>query len=144
MRPAGNPRQLERRRRFAMALLEDGLPPSEVAARVGVNRRSVCRWKAEYRHRGDVGIRARPAPGRPAKLRPEDQRVLIALLMQGAHSAGFATDRWTCRRVAALIWQRFGVRYHVDHIGRLLRMLGWIPQPTPRFSESGADPLGRA
>lgn len=139
MRPAGNPRQLERRRRFAISLLEDGLAPAEVATRVGVNRRSVCRWKAEYHRRGEAGIRAKPAPGRPAKLRREEQRLLVTMLMQGAQPAGFATDFWTSRRVAALIWQSFGVRYHIDHIGRLLRSLAWNPQRPLRLGESGAE-----
>lgn len=45
MQPAGNLGKLERRRLFAPALLEDGLLPSEVARRVGVDRRSVRRGK---------------------------------------------------------------------------------------------------
>jgi len=38
--------------------------------------------------------------------------------------------------VGQLIAHRFGVRYHVDHIGRLLRSLGFTPQkPTRRAIE---------
>ena len=46
MRPTGSPAELERRRLRALALLKEGLLPSEVARRVGVDRRSVRRWKA--------------------------------------------------------------------------------------------------
>jgi len=42
MRPQGSPLELERRRR-AMQLLREGLPPVEVARMVGVDRRSVRR-----------------------------------------------------------------------------------------------------
>jgi transposase len=57
-------------------------------------------------------------------------------LLKGARAAGYATDLWTCPRVAELIARRFGVRYHVDHIGRLLHSLGWSPQkPTRRAIE---------
>jgi len=34
--------------------------------------------------------------------------------------------------VAQLIARRFGVPYHVDHIGRLLHALGWSPQKPAR------------
>jgi putative transposase len=31
-----------------------------------------------------------------------------------------------------LIFSLFGIRYHVDHIGRLLHSLGWSPQRPQR------------
>jgi hypothetical protein len=43
MRPTGSPEELEHRRLRALALLKEGLLPSEVARRVGVDRRSVRR-----------------------------------------------------------------------------------------------------
>jgi len=52
----------------ALALLKEGLPPVEVAQRVGADRRSVRRWKAAARKHGEAGVRARAAPGRPSKL----------------------------------------------------------------------------
>lgn len=49
-------------------------------------------------------------------------------MLRGAQAAGFPTDLWTCPRVPTLIRREFGVRYHVDHVRRLLRALGWTPQ----------------
>lgn len=132
MRPTGSPEELERRRLRALALLKEGLLPVEVARRVGVDRRSVRRWKRAARRRGEAGVRAKPAPGRPPKLTPEHKRQLEALLLKGAQAAGFHTDLWTCPRVAELIERRFGVCYHVDHIGRLLHDLDWTPQKPAR------------
>ena len=132
MRPTGSPEELERRRVRALALLKEGLLPVEVARRVGVDRRSVRRWKRAARRRGEAGVRAKPAPGRPPKLDPEHKRQLEALLLEGAQAAGFHTDLWTCPRVAELIERRFGVCYHVDHIGRLLHDLDWSPQKPER------------
>ena len=132
MRPTGSPQELERRRVRALALLKEGLLPVEVARRVGVDRRSVRRWKRAARRRGEAGVRAKPAPGRPPKLGPEHKRRLEALLLEGAQAAGFHTDLWTCPRVGELIERRFGVRYHVDHIGRLLHDLDWSPQKPER------------
>lgn len=132
MRPTGSPEELERRRWRALALLDDGLLPSEVARRVGVDRRSVRRWKAAARKHGEAGVRARAAPGRPPRLTPAYKRRLEALLIKGPLATGFDTDLWTCPRVAELIQQRFGITYHVDHIGRLLHELGWSPQKPAR------------
>ena len=132
MRPTGSPEELEHRRLRALALLKEGLLPVEVARRVGVDRRSVRRWKRAARRRGEAGVRAKPAPGRPPKLDPEHKRQLEALLLEGAQAAGFHTDLWTCPRVAELIERRFGVCYHVDHIGRLLHDLDWTPQKPAR------------
>lgn len=136
MRPTGSPEALERRRRRAIALLKQHFPPVEVARRVGVDRRSVRRWKAAYHKQGQEALRAKPAPGRPPKLGAREKAELTTALLEGAKAAGFPTDLWTCPRVAQLIAKRFGVRYHVDHLGRLLRSLGFTPQkPTPRALE---------
>jgi transposase len=53
-------------------------------------------------------------------------------LLQGAVKAKFSNDLWTCPRVCQLIRRRFGVQYHVDHIGRLLRSMDWSPQKPQR------------
>ena len=136
MRPPGSPRTLERRRRRAIALLEQGFQPVEVASQLGVDRRSVRRWKAAYQKGGEAAIEARAAPGRPPALDDKAKARLERLLLKGAKAAGFPTDLWTCPRIAEVIAERFGVEYHVDHIGRLLRGMGWSPQkPTRRAVE---------
>lgn len=143
MRPTGSPEELERRRLRALVLLKEGLLPVEVARRVGVDRRSVRRWKRAARRRGEAGVRAKPTPGRPPKLSPEHKRRLEALLLEGAQAAGFHTDLWTCPRVAELIDRRFGVSYHVDHIGRLMHDLDWSPQKPARRALERDEPAIR-
>jgi transposase len=132
MRPQGSPEKLEQRRYRAIELLSQGYQPVEVARMVEVDRRSVRRWKAAYRERGREGLNRKPAPGRPPKLDTRACKKLERALLKGARAAGFATDLWTCPRVAKLIKSRFGVQYHVDHIGRVLRSLGWTPQKPQR------------
>lgn len=136
MRPPGSPQALERRRRRAIKLLEQGWQPVEVARQVGVDRRSVRRWKAAYLKRGEAGISAQPTPGRPPALDKKAKARLERILLKGAQAAGYPTDLWSCPRVAQVIAEHFGVEYHVDHIGRLLRGMGWSPQkPTRRAAE---------
>jgi transposase len=144
MRPHGTPSELEQRRRRAVALLETGLPPVIVAQRLGVDRRSVRRWKAAVGRDGPGALAARRAPGRPPKLSAAHRRRLERALLAGAQAAGFDSDLWTCPRVAQLIRQRFGIGYHVDHLGRLLHSLGWSPQrPERRARERDEVQIGR-
>jgi transposase len=132
VRPQGSPEELERRRLRAIGLLKGGYQPVDVAHMLGVDRRSVRRWNASHRHEGTQALRARPAPGRPPKLNREAKEKLERALLKGAKAAGFPTDLWTCPRVAQFIRSRFGVNYHVDHIGRLLHALGFSPQKPQR------------
>lgn len=136
MRPAGSPQALQQRREHAIELLHDGHQPFEVASMLKVDRRSVRRWNAAYRKKGTKALQAKPAPGRPPKLSHRDKTRLEKLLLKGAKSAGFATELWTCPRIVEMIRNHFGVHYHVDHVGRLLRAMGWRPQkPTRRAVE---------
>jgi hypothetical protein len=45
---------------------------------------------------------------------------LKELLLVGAMAQGFASDSWTCPRVAQVIEQQFAVTYHPDDVWRLL------------------------
>jgi transposase len=115
-----------------MEYLDQGLQPGEIARKVGVDRRSVRRWKASIQKDGPGAIRAKPLPGRPPRLNPGAKKRLEAILLRGARETGFSTDLWTCPRVVQVIQKVFGVRYHVDHIGRILHSLGWSPQKPQR------------
>ena len=50
------------------------------------------------------------------------------MLKQGARAHGFATDRWTQRRIQQVIAREFGVTYHPKYVGRLMKALGWSVQ----------------
>jgi putative transposase len=58
------------------------------------------------------------------------------LLARGAAAAGFETERWTLRRIAALVEREFGVRYHPHHLGRPLKAHGFtVQRPATRAKE---------
>ena len=132
MRPLGSPQELERRRLRAIEMLQQGLGPSEVARTLGVDRRSVRRWRAAMDEEGPQGVAAHPASGRPPLLSTAQKKKLERVLRRGAQAAGYETDLWTCPRIAQVIEDRLGVQYHVDHVCRLLHKLGWSPQRPQR------------
>lgn len=136
MRPIGSPEALERRRHRAVSLWQKGVGPGDIAHRLGVDRRSVHRWIAAYQEEGDDGLVAVPASGRPRKLTDEEREELTEMLMAGAKAFGYSNDLWTAPRVADLIRKQFRVRYHRNHVPRLLRSLGFSPQkPTRKARE---------
>ena len=69
---------------------------------------------------------------------------MLALLQYGALTAGFDTDRWTLRRVRALILVEFGVDYHAHYVARRLKALGWSPQRPALYAKERNDELVRA
>ena len=127
MRPHGSAQQLEARRRQAIELHRQGDRPTQIAEVLGVTPQAVGQWLKGYRRHGDQGMAAKPVPGRPAKLSARQHRRLAARRVRGALANGFATDLWTCRRIAQLIYERYGVRYHPGYVPRLLTGLGFSP-----------------
>ena len=136
MRPHGSPSLLEKRRHKAIELSQKGMQTVEIARMVGATQRTVRRWKAVFRRQGTKGLQARPACGRPVRLSRHQRSQLEQLLLKGARAFGYDNNLWTCPRIAEVIRHEYGVRYHVDHIGRLLHSLGWSPQrPQRRAAE---------
>ena len=128
MRPRGSADLLEDRRRRALALLDEGLSLNEVGRRIGCAPSSVMRWRDARRRGGQKALKVRFSPGRPKKLSALQRRGLIRVLLKGAMASGYSTQLWTTARIAEVIWKKFRVRYHRDHIGRLMHGLGWSHQ----------------
>ncbi|WP_262272197.1 helix-turn-helix domain-containing protein, partial [Microvirga yunnanensis] len=102
--------QMEERRLTAAVLLRQGqFSQAEIAQHVGVSRASVCRWAATLVQEGPRGLEARPNLGPPPRLDEKAWTRLSRLLDRGAIAAGFATERWTLNRIAAVIEREFGV-----------------------------------
>ena len=144
MRPFGSPKALEARRRRAMVLLEAGLSLTEAGRKVGCHPSAVMRWRDALRRGGPEALRARPVPGRPPRLTRRQRDRLLRLLLKGPMARGYATEVWTTQRIADLIAEEFGVRYHRDHVGRLLHGWGWSCQkPDRRALERDEERIAR-
>ncbi len=145
----GNPRgvkrdfeALEKRRFKAMRLLEQGYNQSETARSLKVARQTVSEWRRQYRRRGAAGLRKAGRAGRKPLLSPEQLERLEAMLLAGPEAHGFPTPLWTCPRVARLIADEFGVRYHEGHVWKILRALEWSPQrPVGKARERNEEAL---
>jgi transposase len=144
MRPSGPAELLEDRRRRALQFLDEGQSLHEVARLLDCAASSVMRWRDAREAGGNDALRVRFSPGRPRKLDRRQRQRLVRRLLKGALAHGYATDLWTTSRVARLIWKEFRVRYHRDHVGRLLHGLGWsVQKPERRALERDEERIER-
>jgi transposase len=119
----------EERRKRAWELKQAGWKQRDIAAALGVSEGAVSQWVKRAREGGGVeALRRRPPPGLRPRLTAEQQGQVQALLARGAEAYGFRGDVWTAKRVAEVIGRTFGVRYHPDHVSRLLKRCGWSQQ----------------
>jgi transposase len=132
-------------RRFrALHLKQQGWYQRDIAAALGVSEEAVSRWLARARDGGPEALLTRPAPGQPPKLSPAQKRLIPEFLWHGPESYGFRGQVWTCARAARVIEEEFGVHYHKDHVGRLLKELGWTPQvPVTRAIQRDEEAIER-
>src|SRR6266852_585694 len=121
----GSADRLEDRRKRALALLDSGYSLNEVGRRIGCNASSVMRWRDTRRRDGAKALKVRYSPGRPWKLDQVQRKRLVELLLQGPIAHGYRTNLWTTARIAEVVQQEFAVRYHRDHVGRLMHSLQW-------------------
>src|SRR5215217_4210381 len=118
----------EGRRLRAWALHQQGWTGKTIAEALGVSKGAVSQWLKRAREGGVEALYSRPPSGPTPRLTAEQLAQLPSLLARGAEAFGFIGEVWTAKRVAAVIQDEFHVRYHPDHVGRLLRAAGWSPQ----------------
>lgn len=100
------------------------------------------RWRNAKQQGGKAALKAKPVSGRPPKLTERQRKRLVRILLKGAMDRGYFTELWTTQRIADVVEEEFGVRYHRDHIGRLLHNLGWTCQkPDRRALERKEDKI---
>lgn len=131
------PEQMEERRLAAARLLRQGrFSQADIARQLGVSRASVSRWAATLAQQGRPGLAARARTGRAPRLDEKAWARLGRLLDRGAMAAGFATERWSLQRIAALIEREFGVPYHPRYLERPLKAHGFsVQRPATRARE---------
>jgi transposase len=138
----------EWRRRRAWELYEMGWTQAMIAVALDVTEAAVSQWIKTARANGPDALGSKSRHGQAARLSEEQLHVLLALLDCGPGAFGFRGDLWTCPRIAQIIEHVFGVRYHPDHVRRLLHRVRWtyqkpVLQADQRDDEAIAEWLAR-
>jgi transposase len=126
----------EERRKRAWELKQAGWKQKDIAVALGVTEGAISQWMKSGREEGEEGLKAHPAPGAMSRLNAEQQAQIPDVLAKGATAYGFVGDAWTSRRLAVAIKREFGVSYHPDHCGYLVRKMGLsLQKPVVRASQ---------
>ena len=136
---------LEALRIRAVDQVGEGAHPEEVAAALGLHRKTVYGWLAKYREGGKGALKAQPVPGRPPKLGgPQLSRLYALIAGQDPRQMQFEFALWTREMVREVIRREFGVALSVVSVGRLLRKLGMSPQrPLHRAYQQNPEAVER-
>jgi len=117
------------RARIVLACAEDGgtAPLTAVAARTGVSRESVRKWRVRFMAGRMKGLTDAPRPGAPRKITDEQVEVVVtrALTEKGRGQ----DSHWSTRSIAgetglsqssvSRIWRAFGLKPHVVETWKL-------------------------
>jgi len=126
----------EARRLRAWELKGQGWKQNKIAEALGVTPGAVSQWLTRAESEGVAALHRRKAGGPKPRLGDEQLAELPTLLAKGAEAYGFRGDVWTRPRVAEVIKREFRVAYTPQHVGHLLRKIGWSRQkPVQRASQ---------
>jgi transposase len=139
MRRKGSTAEWDRVRSIAANMFDERKEPAEIARHLGVAAQTVRQWRRAYRAGGRAALASSSKPtGRPPKL-SDAQRGSLAAMLDGRTPAelGFeGRHLWTQQLIADLVLREFGVSYHHDHVGVMLKEMGFTHQkPARRAAE---------
>ena len=126
--------------RIVLACAE-GATNNEVAARVGVNQATVCKWRGRFVTRRLDGLSDEPRPGAARTITDDDvERVIVKTLEETPNDA----THWSTRSMAkstgmsqsaiSRIWRAFGLKPHLTESFKL--------SPDPQFIDKVRDIVG--
>ena len=132
------------RARIVLACAEDGgvVPLTAVAARTGVSRESVRKWRVRFMKERLDGLSDAPRPGAPRKITDDQVEVVVTRVLT---EKGRGQDtHWTTRSMAgetglsqssvSRIWRAFGLKPHVVET--------WKLSTDPQFIAKVRDVVG--
>jgi len=135
--------QLEKRRLRAAQMFDRNVPVPEVVRRLGVARQVAYRWHADWEAGGESALASKGAAGRKCRLDSSQTQQIVDALLKGPVAQGYKTQLWTLPRVADLIEDLTGIRYHPGHVWRVLGSLGFSCQrPERRAIERDETAIG--
>ncbi len=121
---------------------KQGYKQQAIAEALGLSQGGVSYIIKRAQEGGEEALQKKKAPGAKPRLNPEQKEELLAKLEQGSEAFGFEGDVWTTKRIAQMIHEEFGVSYHHDYIGPLLRSLGWsFQKPVVRATQRDEEAI---
>ena len=116
-------------RKRAIASIQAGEIPKQVARVLGVNVCTIFRWMALYRDGGMHKLDAKKRGGRPPKLDGKAMEWLYdTITMRNPLQLKFPFALWTSTMIGQVIQERFDIKLSRSSICRLLNQMGLSAQ----------------
>lgn len=131
------------RRVLAIANALDGMSRDEAARAAGMDRQTLRDWIIRYNAHGLDGLTDRPREGRPPKLEPREQALLVEIVLAGPDTEASGISAFTRDDLVRICEERFGKRLAVTTMGSVLRHLG-LSRQKARPSHPKTDPAAQA
>lgn len=112
-------------------MLKGDIRKTELAESLGVSYTSIKNWWNAFEDNGKSfeALSLKRREGRRPRMNRAQLGRLERMLLKGPMEFGFETDLWTTERVAWLIEEKFGIKYHPDHVRKILHnSLNFSPQ----------------
>lgn len=121
---------------IAANMFELELKTAVIASSLGVDDQTVRQWRRRWQAGGRGALRSSRLGGRRPRLDNAQKAKLGELLLKTPAECGFDKYLWTQQLIANLIQREFGVSYHHDHVGVILKQLQFTHQkPAARAKE---------
>jgi putative transposase len=104
-----------------------------VASELHKSRAWAYKWYKRYNEEGLEGLRDKPRSGRPSFM--DEENIMKIRTELSASNTG-----WSTKEVMDHIEKKMGIKYHEDHIRRLLHQWGFsLKAPEKRFVKRTSD-----
>lgn len=116
----------------AVLLNHDQNTSGEIAKVLKASLSGVSEWLKIYAEHGVDGLLEGRRSGRPSFISDLDKVLLCDIIDSGPIAYGYVSGLWTSIRIADVIDQEFGIRYHPGHVRKLLADFGFSVQSPKR------------
>src|ERR671917_2882427 len=126
----------------AIAGALEGMTRAEAARLAGMERQALRDAVLRYNAEGLAGLHDRPRSGRRPRLDEEQRAALRRVVLDGPEVEATGLSAWTLAELCREVEERWGVSYHLGHMGKLMRRLG-LSRQKARPSHPKADAAAR-
>lgn len=129
----------EYRRCLAILLRARGMSNQDVAAMMGVTKRSLERWIRAYRACGITGLRRKPRPRSRPRITQDQRKIMSEIALKSPRAFGYLKNEWSVRLLARHLTRMLGIKIGKSHVWNILHELG-IVYKRPKAVVKSPDP----
>jgi transposase InsO family protein len=100
-----------------------GLPVTDFAALVGINRVTLYGWKKRFEEQGPAGLDDQPRKKPPGKIPDLTKRTILMLKK--------ANPQWGCQRISDVLYRGPGLPASANSVAAILRDAGYVLEEQP-------------